>query len=306
MTIDWFTFVAQIVNFLILMGLLWRFLYQPIMAAMSRREDEIASRFQDAESKRKKAEEQIETYKQKNQELKEQRHDLLSEAKDDARQEKQKMLDQARDEVDRAREKWQTTLDNEQQRVLNHFRERAGQGVCSGLRQALQDLADADLEPHITDAFVRRLRSLDDEQRQDLQESLDRSHETPQIVSAFDLSQKKQKEITQAVRKALERDVSPQFRQASEVTCGVELRTDGHKIAWSVAGFIADIEENLNDWLAQQRQGTDKSRSTEQSASQSDEQAEHQDAKQDESQNATQHQDESADDHEQDQHDDSQ
>ena len=42
--INWFTVVAQIVNFLILIWLLQRFLYAPITDAMARREERIQSR----------------------------------------------------------------------------------------------------------------------------------------------------------------------------------------------------------------------------------------------------------------------
>ena len=42
MLIDWFTVVAQVVNFLILVWLLKRFLYKPILDAIDAREKRIA------------------------------------------------------------------------------------------------------------------------------------------------------------------------------------------------------------------------------------------------------------------------
>ncbi len=55
---DWFTVVAQIINFLILVALLKRFLYGPIIRAMDRREAEIASRMDAASDKTADAEKQ--------------------------------------------------------------------------------------------------------------------------------------------------------------------------------------------------------------------------------------------------------
>ena len=43
MLIDWFTVIAQMLNFLILVWLLKRFLYQPILDAIDAREKGIAS-----------------------------------------------------------------------------------------------------------------------------------------------------------------------------------------------------------------------------------------------------------------------
>ena len=43
MLIDWFTVAAQAVNFLILVWLLKRFLYKPVLAAIDEREKRIAT-----------------------------------------------------------------------------------------------------------------------------------------------------------------------------------------------------------------------------------------------------------------------
>ena len=49
MLIDWFTVVAEVVNFLILMWLLQHFLYQPVLDAIDAREQRIANQMQAAE-----------------------------------------------------------------------------------------------------------------------------------------------------------------------------------------------------------------------------------------------------------------
>ncbi|MCH9698254.1 MAG: F0F1 ATP synthase subunit B, partial [Gammaproteobacteria bacterium] len=46
MLIDWFTVSAQIINFLILVWLLKRFLYQPILNAIDAREQRIATQLE--------------------------------------------------------------------------------------------------------------------------------------------------------------------------------------------------------------------------------------------------------------------
>ena len=49
MQIDWLTVSAQLINFLVLVWLLKRFLYRPVMDAMQRREQHIAARIGAAE-----------------------------------------------------------------------------------------------------------------------------------------------------------------------------------------------------------------------------------------------------------------
>ena len=50
MLIDWFTVAAQAINFLILVGLLSRFLYKPILHAIDEREKGIATQLAQAEA----------------------------------------------------------------------------------------------------------------------------------------------------------------------------------------------------------------------------------------------------------------
>ena len=56
MELDWVTVSAQVVNFLVLIGLLKRFLYGPIVDAMDRRERHIAERLDEAMAREREAE----------------------------------------------------------------------------------------------------------------------------------------------------------------------------------------------------------------------------------------------------------
>ena len=84
MLIDWFTVAAQIFNFLILVALLKHFLYGRIINAMDRREARITSRLQDAEEKKKLAEEEAAEYNQKIQDFNVQREEMFYHVKEDA------------------------------------------------------------------------------------------------------------------------------------------------------------------------------------------------------------------------------
>ena len=92
MLIDPFTVGAQIVNFLILVGLLKYFLYGPIVSAMDKREEKIRSRLNDAERKKEEAEAERSGYEKERKEMEDQREKLLEEAEDEAEQRRKKLL----------------------------------------------------------------------------------------------------------------------------------------------------------------------------------------------------------------------
>ena len=59
MLIDWFTVAAQVLNFLILVWLMKRFLYQPVLNAIAAREAKIAAELKDAADTKAKAHQQL-------------------------------------------------------------------------------------------------------------------------------------------------------------------------------------------------------------------------------------------------------
>ncbi len=78
MLIDWFTVGAQIVNFLILVWLLKRFLYARILSAIRTRESKIAARLAEAETAKKAAQEQLACYQAKLKDFEQHQESMLS------------------------------------------------------------------------------------------------------------------------------------------------------------------------------------------------------------------------------------
>jgi F-type H+-transporting ATPase subunit b len=83
MLIDWFTVFAQGVNFLVLIWLLKRFLYKPVLAAIAAREKSIIDQLKNAEQKKSAAQTERDAFQQKNEEFDRQRAALLAHAIND-------------------------------------------------------------------------------------------------------------------------------------------------------------------------------------------------------------------------------
>ena len=80
MLIDWFTVGAQVLNFLILVWLMKRFLYKPILSAIDEREKRIAAELADAAAKKAEAQKERDDFQHKNEEFEQQRAALLSQS----------------------------------------------------------------------------------------------------------------------------------------------------------------------------------------------------------------------------------
>ena len=77
MLIDWFTVGAQALNFIILVGLMRRFLYKPVLKAIDEREKRIAAELADAAGKKAEAEKERADLQRKQAAMDDQRAALL-------------------------------------------------------------------------------------------------------------------------------------------------------------------------------------------------------------------------------------
>ena len=244
---NWITVAAQIVNFLILVWLLKRFLYGPIVRAMDKREKTIRQRLEGADEKRVEAEQKAEEFDQRQRELEEQREDELKKAREQAQQEKKKLLDAARKEADEKRERWAQDLEREQQNFVADARRTVGEQVVQVARKALGDMADADLEQQLVAAFLKQLEALDGEQRKEIREALDRQEGPVTLRSSFELAAKDRDRAAKKLSELFERDVEVETETSADLLCGLEATAAGHKVGWTLSRYLEQTERELNE-----------------------------------------------------------
>ena len=249
MQIDWFTFGAQIVNFLILIGLLKRFLYGPILEAMDAREARITSRLEEARTKRDEAEAEKEKYQSLQEDLDEARQEALDKAETEAQERRQELLHEARKEVTHLEREWREALERERESFLRELSERAVAETIAVARRALRDLADADLEEQAVEVFLQRLRTLDDGQRGALAEALRTGDGTPVVHSAFELTDPHKTQIREQLNEQIGAISDLSFDSDADVGFGVELRIGERKVAWSLNSYLDALKARVRERL---------------------------------------------------------
>lgn len=256
MPIDWFTVVAQVINFLILVGLLKYFLYGRILEAMDSREQTIRARLDEADQRSREAEHQAQTYQHKLDQIDQERRAMLEDAQKQAKQQRQELLASVRHDVEEARARWQEDLARDQDSFLRELRQRTAEQVFAIARRAFQDLAEADVERHMVTAFLDRLQKLDPREWHALAESLRNGRKAAVVQSAFTLPDEDRRRVQRVLRTSLAAEVEVQFETAPDLICGIALKTPGHKIAWSLDEYLEGLEETLSEILRHTEENT--------------------------------------------------
>ncbi|MCB1947467.1 F0F1 ATP synthase subunit B [Nitrosomonas sp.] len=250
MSIDWITVSAQIVNFLILVWLLKRFLYQPVIRAMDRREQQIAAQLDQAQAREQNANEKAQEYQAMAKELERTRNAILSDAHEKAEQQRRQLLDEARQEVTKTRDHWHRQFQQEKEEFLNNMRSQISNTVQNIARKALDDLADAELEEQIITSFINRLSSLDQQSQTLLQKASRESSEPVRITSTFKLDSAARKRLTHAIHAHLIDGAIVEYDESSELLCGIALMAGEGQLSWNLADYIQRLGQDVEKALS--------------------------------------------------------
>lgn len=244
MSIDWITVIAQIANFLVLVWLLKRFLYRPILDGIDAREAGITKRMAAAGELQKKAEAAQAEYQQQKKQLLTHQDDMVAKALRDTEEQRNELLAEARARLEQEQQDWRKHLEQERQRFAARL-QRAGQETLTELtRKALRDLADETLEQAIVRHVSKRLAPLAEELQQAAGDS------TRAIATTRD-------PLPEAAQSQLKADLAElmpamalRFDTDAEQAPGLILRVGGAQVAWTIDSYTDEFDALLNERLS--------------------------------------------------------
>jgi F-type H+-transporting ATPase subunit b len=247
--IDYFTTASQIVNFALLVLILKRFFYRPVLKLMEERERNIISRQKEAEDAKREAMKEAESYRNKSEELSSEHEELLVKAKEDAREFKEDMMKKARDEIEETKIEWQKDLQRQREDFIGDLRKYSGQQLYVIARRALRDLANEDLERQVIITFIDRIKNLDDSERSVIKDFIRDTEQIITIRSAFEIPEEIRQQIRQALVAHAEADVRLQFEIDDDLISGIVMSASNVEISWSIAGYLDSLEADFSHWI---------------------------------------------------------
>jgi F-type H+-transporting ATPase subunit b len=239
MLIDWFTVAAQMVNFVVLVGLMKYFLFGRLVHAIDAREQRIAARLAEAEENNRAAEQHLSAAQAETASIQAQHDQMIAAARNEAESEHKQMLKTARDSVEAIEIKWREDLEREKSAFLEEIRTRAANEILAIAHRVLADLACADLDRCALNAFLHKLSSLD----------LTGLGDDLMVRSGSRLPEDAQQRIGDALEHRLGHAPRLRFELAPQMPWGLELRANGRRIGWNPDTYLGSLEENLRHAL---------------------------------------------------------
>jgi F-type H+-transporting ATPase subunit b len=243
MLIDWRTVAAQLINFLLLVWLLNRFLFKPTLAIVQERDEKVRSELEGAERQQEEARLERESLAQEKEAFHREKNTLLKNAIAEAEREKEKLLHDAREEYTSLRETLHTHVEEDKKRLFSEARNSIEDEAFGLAGTVLKNLTSASLEEQMVVRFVEKARQMEEQSKEQLLFDLARSSYAVTFKTAFELPEASRHLLENAFRDLFGHPLSCAFERDPSLIGGIEMVTSGHTVSWSLASSLFTIEE---------------------------------------------------------------
>ena len=151
------TLIAQIVNFLILVAILAKFAYKPLMQALEDRQNKIDENLDSAERDKKAAEQLKSEYKQQLVDVRIQAQAIVEKAEKLAEENRDRILEDARSESARILKSAQEDIVRERELALSQLRAEVVALSMAAASKIIQQQMNADINASLVTDFIEKL-----------------------------------------------------------------------------------------------------------------------------------------------------
>ena len=250
MLIDWFTVGAQVFNFLILIYLLKRFLYKPILKAMDRREERIAERLREAAEKSDEAGKRAADLERRQSELTEKRDAMMKAAQDEAEAKRKELLEKVRSDAEEARKVWREEISGEKENFIAAFTSRAAGEVISLSSRALSELTGKESSLSMIEVFLKKLGEMTPEERGKIAAGAVKEGYVS-LRTRFPLDEGEEKRVVAKVREITGFEGEARCEADTDMSPGIELVAGGVLIGWSVEDYFGSLATLLDGTIGE-------------------------------------------------------
>ena len=252
MSVDALTMIAQIVNLIVLVWLLKRFLYKPILNTIDARQDFIRQKINEAENDAKKWKKATEELALKEAQFDKEKADLMKQAVYDAEVIKTAHFD----ELLRLKQEKAIQIQQDAEQKIQLFEAQmemvAGESVMQLLKQIATDFGiDTSVEKNI-DLFIHALNQLPKQRQEQLKQSIsDNNHIIIYATKSMSVEQKESMKQQLQQWAKVENKINTQFKIQKELGFGFRLTVGDYVADWNMQSYFEDMTQTFRQNIRQ-------------------------------------------------------
>ena len=224
MEFNYSTFILEIINFVVLVWLLTRFLYRPVLRVMEQRRAALQQEMEAARAAKQQAETQLESLQKDHvawEHQKQNQRELLAKELEEAHAQGVEKLKQ---DLSAEQERFNVSEANRKEEMQRAAEEQALRLGAQFTARLLQGLSGPELEDRLIRLFLDEMRNVSREKLAALRTTfLEDEEQTIRVASAFEISPALQADITQTLHHYAGRKAPVVFITDSEVIAGLRV-----------------------------------------------------------------------------------
>lgn len=245
MKINWFTIIAQIINFIILVWLLKKLLYKPVINAIANREKERENLVKSAELKMAEAKRMQNDLQMKNEDFEYHKEELLKKVKMEVEEEKKRSFMEVYQMSDQLKDNLTKSIKVEKDQYIDELVKKLETEVFSLSKKVLKDLSSLNLQEVVTQNFIERLNNIDSVKIENLTGSSGIEDQIAIVKSAYEINSSLKEQLRTIVKRIADID-EIHYEIEPDLICGVELIINGYRVAWSIKDYLNNVNALLD------------------------------------------------------------
>jgi F-type H+-transporting ATPase subunit b len=217
------TFILEIINFLILIWILQRLFYKPLLEVIAKRKQTIDQALADAKTVHQQAEEQRSLYENRQKLWEQEKQAALTALYQQIEVERRTQMDRLNSDLEQERQKARITLTRQQQELQQQAEKQALQNGAKFAGILLQQSAGPELELRLMTMLMDNLTTLPEACRLCLQMLGTKKSVPVKITSAYPLTANLQQQLEQKLGLLINSQINFQYHQDAELIAGLRI-----------------------------------------------------------------------------------
>ena len=224
MELSWSTFLLEGINFLVLVWILQRLFYKPVLAVIASRRAGIEKTLADAKAMQEGAEALKSQYQSRLGEWEQERQEARKALYVEIDAERQQRLAELSDRLDQEREKARVTEERRLEKIQRQTEQTALAQAAGFAARLLSRVAGPELELRLFDLLLADLAGLTDERREAFaQAAQTHTLDKVAVASAYPLDASQRTRLEEALRTGFAIQPAFDYRQDSELLAGLRI-----------------------------------------------------------------------------------
>lgn len=247
MELNWSTLILEIVNFLILVWILKRFLYKPVLDIVARRREQIQATLTQAQQEREHGEALQAQYENRLVEWEQEKESARQALQREMDAERSHRFEALQNELEDERKKARVLAQREQQDAEQRLERRALELGARFASQLLTRVAGPEVEAKLIEAALADLAELPDGARQRLRRAVQTANGPLEITSAGALDASRRKTLEQTVADLVGEHITCRYREDADLIAGIRLRVGSFLLYASLGDELKGFVEAAGD-----------------------------------------------------------